>query len=560
MHRSWTALLVAGAILASAHPCADGPARRTPKLVVIVVVDQMRADYVEKFGSHWTGGFRRLMGEGAWFRQAAYPYLTTVTCAGHTTIVTGSFPRTHGIVGNAWWDRAAGKSVNCVSDPDQTLVSYGHPATGGTSTRNMRVPTLADELRVQAGVAPRIVTLSLKDRTATTMAGRRADVATWFDEAAESFVTSSAFAASPVPFVARFIAAHPIEAAFGTAWTKMLPETAYLYADDGLGEKPPAGWTATFPHPFKGRGGNTPDAAFYQQWDESPLSDAFLGQFAEAAIDEFKLGQGAGTDYLAVSFSALDIVGHDFGPRSHEIQDVLARLDVTLGALLAHLDRTVGREHYVLALTADHGVSPIPEQEAAAGVDAGRIRAHDLATRIDQALEPILGPGTYVAHLTYNDLYFAPGIFEKLQANPEAMHAALDAARSLPGVARVFRGDELTGVALADDPIRRAAQESYFPGRSGDFIVVPRPYFLATSDATTHASPYGFDQHVPMFLLGQGIARGQFETVTSPADIAPTLAFLCGITLPAADGRVLNEALTAFPAPGAAAAPPGTKR
>lgn len=334
MHRALAALVVVALLLVPPHPLAGAPARRTPTLVVIVVVDQMRADYVEKFGRYWTSGFRRLMDEGAWFRQAAYPYLTTVTCAGHTTVVTGSLPRTHGIISNAWWDRAAGKSVPCVSDPDQTLISYGRPAKGGTSAHFMRVPTLGDELRVQAAVPPKVVTVSLKDYTATVMAGRHADVATWFDLGAQSFMTSTAFASAPVPFVTRFIASHPMESAFGTTWTKMLPDEAYLYADAGLGERPPAGWTSTFPHVLNGQGGDKPDAAFYRQWDESPLSDAFLGQFAEAAVDEFKLGQGPGTDYLAISFSALDIVGHDFGPRSHEIQDVLARLDLTLGALI----------------------------------------------------------------------------------------------------------------------------------------------------------------------------------------------------------------------------------
>ncbi|HEY3383891.1 MAG TPA: alkaline phosphatase family protein [Vicinamibacterales bacterium] len=553
-------LVVLIAILLVVIPLSAAPPtpRPIPKLVVILVVDQMRADYIEKFGQHWTGGLRRLLDEGAWFREAAYPYMTTVTCVGHSTIVTGSFPNTHGIVSNQWWDRATGKPVNCVADAAETLVSYGAPAKGGTSTRNLLVPALPDELRVQLPVPPRIVSMSVKDYTATTMAGRRADVAVWFNAAARSLASSSFFGAAPVPFVAEFVKAHPVEAEFGKAWRKLLPDSDYLYADDAPGENPPAGNASTFPHVLRGAG-DTIDADFYTAWVESPFSDVFLGQLAETSIDRLKLGRGRGTDYLAVSFSALDFVGHRYGPRSHEVQDVLARLDQTIWSLLAHLDRSVGRANYVLALTADHGVAPIPEQIAAAGLSAGRIPTADLVARVERALEPMLGAGKHVAHMVYNDLYFEPGVFERLQANPAAMRAAMDAVRSMPGVARVFRSDELDHpFASAEDRIERAALATFLPGRSGDFIIVPQPYWIvgAGSKGTTHGTPYGYDLRVPLFLLGKGIRKGQFLTPAAPVDIAPTLAFLCGITLPAADGRVLGEALLPVPAPGQAPSAP----
>ncbi len=546
----------AAPIVTSTPPAAPAP-RRTPRLVVILVVDQMRADYIEKFGQNWTGGLRKVMDEGAWFREAAYPYMTTVTCVGHSTIVTGSLPRTHGIVGNSWWDRESGRSVNCVADPDARLISYGVPSkAGASSTKNLLVPALPDELRSQRGIAPRIVTASIKDYTATTLAGRRADAAIWFNSAARAFATSSAFTTAPVPFVESFVKAHPIEAYFGKTWTKLLPESAYLYADDAPGEAAAPDGSIVFPHQLKGRG-KTPDADFYSEWTESPFSDEYLGQFAEAAIDALKLGQGAGggTDYLAISFSALDLVGHDFGPRSHEVQDVLARLDRTIGSLLAHLDRDVGRRNYVLAFTADHGVAPIPEQVVGLGMTGGRISTSDAVARVEKALEPMLGAGKKVAGASGNGLYFAPGVFKELQANPEAMRAALEAARSVPGVARVFRADELGHpFAAAVDRLEVAAADNFYAPRSGDFIVVPRPNYIfgSGSTGTTHGSPYGYDQRVPLLLLGQGIKAGQYLTTSGPMDIAPTMAFLCGITLAAADGRVLNEALLAFPAPGAA--------
>jgi predicted AlkP superfamily pyrophosphatase or phosphodiesterase len=267
-------------------------------------------------------------------------------------------------------------------------------------------------------------------------------------------------------------------------------------------------------------------------------------------VDALKLGQGAATDYLAVSFSALDRIGHEFGPRSHEVQDILAHLDRTVGALLTHLDATVGQGNYLVALSADHGVAPIPEQLEAMNIPAGRIVLPDVMNAANKALKDAMGGGApQVARIVYNDLYFAPGDWPKVAAKPEAVRALLDAIRAVPGVARVLRGDELGDVsAAANDRVERAAELSYYPGRSGDLILVPRPYWLyaetaATKTGTGHGTPYDYDQRVPVVLFGEGIRPGQYLEAAGPMDIAPTMAFLCGITLPAPDGRVLNEAL-----------------
>ncbi len=521
------------------------PARQVPKLVVLLVVDQFRADYVEQYGDQWTSGLRRLMSDGAWFRAAAYRHMAAMTCVGHSNIVTGAYPATHGVTANSWWDRAAAQSRGCVVDAEQKLVTYAGETKGsGTSARNLMAPALPDEMRLQLPVAPRVVTLSLKDYTATMLAGHRADAATWFDSEARGWATSTAFSRGPVPFVQAFAAANPIDCELPAVWSKLLPDIAYRHEDDGAGEKGAPQWTCAFPHPLKPASG-TADGQFYDAWQSSPLSDAYLAKMAGAAVDSLKLGQGEGTDYLAISFSALDLVGHDFGPRSHEVQDLLARLDRTLGVLFDHLDRHVGPDRYVLALTADHGVAPIPEQARAAGVSGGRLASADLLARINKALEPTLGPGSHVARLSYTDLYFKPGVWDKLRSNPDAMRAAMDAARSMPGIARVLRADELETRKGSPDRIERAAALNYFPGRSGDLIVVPQPYFFFSSGTTgtSHGSPYGYDQHVPLFLFGRGIRGGQYLSEASPIDIAPTLAWLCGITMSAADGRVLTEAV-----------------
>jgi predicted AlkP superfamily pyrophosphatase or phosphodiesterase len=229
------------------------------------------------------------------------------------------------------------------------------------------------------------------------------------------------------------------------------------------------------------------------------------------------------------------------------------RLDQTIGSLLAHLDRTVGRVNYVVALTADHGESPIPEQVIGKGLDAGRLGMASVVERTEKALQQALGPGKYVARLMASDLYLAPGVAEKLRANPTAREAVLSAIRSVPGVARVFPADTLVDLRTTEDRDALAAALSYYPGRSGDVIIVPKPYWFfvsgdgskQTGSAATHGSPYGYDQRVPLILFGAGIKGGEYLRAVTPADIAPTLAFLCGITLANPDGTVLTEALAA---------------
>ena len=545
------AVLVLGTAAAYAAPAPP------PKLVVLIVVDQMRGDYVARYGFQWTGGLRRLVDGGAWFRRAAYPYLTTVTCVGHATVSTGALPRTHGIVGNSWFDRESGRSVTCTADPKRTNVSYAAPVGGGESPWRLQTATLSDELRAQMPVPARVVTMSIKERTAIMLAGDRADAVTWFNPAAGGFVTSSAYTSAPVPFVAAFAKANPVTADFGKSWTRSLPENQYLYADAGVGEKPAAYWSAEFPHALKAKG-DTPDGQFFEAWESSPFSDDYLGRLAIASVDALKLGQGSGTDFLGISFSALDLVGHDFGPASHEVQDTLVRLDRTLGALLAHLDRTVGAGNYVVAFTADHGAAPIPEQASAAAIDAGRLDSATVRQAAQKALEAAFRPGEYPVRSQYSDLILPPDVVEKLRRDPRATDDVLRAIRAVPGVGAAFLAEQLDSHAAAGDRDARAALLSYYPGRSGDLIVMPKSYwFFVTADgspqpgsATSHGTMYGYDQQVPVILYGAGIKPGEYARPVTPADIAPTLAYLCGVTLAHADGEVLSEAL-APPAPSA---------
>jgi len=534
-----------------------------PKLVVLLVVDQMRGDYVDKFQGQWSGGLKRLVQEGAWFRDAAYPYAATETCVGHATVSTGAFPATHGMVANAWWDRKEQRMVTCTADPDPNAKNIGYAGStpkGADTAWRMAVPSFAEELKFQTSGATRIVTFSLKARAAITMAGHQADAATWFDGGA--WVTSSPYGVQP--FIEAQAKSHPAKADFGKTWSLSLPESAYWYGEKALGAVPPDGWDLAFPHPLRGKTGvGEPDSAFYEQWASSPYADTALTELALKAVDALNLGKAAGTDFLAVSYSSVDYVGHAFGPRSREIQDILVRLDKDLGNLFTHLDEKVGRGNYVVGLTGDHGVVPIPEDMQTTGADAGALHLPEVQERIEKALEPFHYAKPAVARIAGSDIYFAPGVYEKWKGDANATSAVLDAIRTVSGVEAIYRAEELRDRPATESPSLRAFASSYFPGRSGDLFILPKPYWLLDgtpvgkqrSYGTGHGVPYNYDQHVPVLLMGFGIEPGEYFQAITPADIAPTFAALCGITLASRDGHVLADALKK-PAESRASSPP----
>jgi predicted AlkP superfamily pyrophosphatase or phosphodiesterase len=510
-------------------------AQGMPRLVVVLVVDQMRAGYLQTFDRHWRGGFRTLLTEGHVFENARYPYLDTLTCTGHSTIGTGALPRTHGMVANTWWDRDRQQLVGCTNDPDAPDISYGRPARQGNSGKPLLVPTLADEIRAQKPGA-RVVSLSLKARSAIGLAGHGGDAVVWFDDDAASFATSRAFASAPVPAVKAYIDAHPYEQENGSTWALSAPADSYIMHDAGVGERPPAPWSGLFPHPLTGRNGA--DAQFAQLWQASPRSDIYLEGMAEWLIDNLSLGQRDTTDFLGIGFSALDEVGHSFGPESREIEDVLRQLDVTLQRLIAHLDARVGRANYILALSADHGVAPI-----ATAPNGGRIANEDVREHVEETLTLQFGPlerGSYVASSNFTDLYLAPEIFQRLLAAPAAMAAVEQRLKSIPGIEYVLRSDHVS--EKSSNPVIRSVALSYRPGRSGDFVLVPRRYWYfggRTGGGTTHGTLHDYDQHVPLIFFGASVRPGHDRTAVTPADIAPTLARLAGIRLTAAEGKAV---------------------
>jgi Type I phosphodiesterase / nucleotide pyrophosphatase len=519
-------------------PARQASAQTTaaPKLVVILVVDQMRIDYLRWYASTFSAGLARLIRDGAWFTDGAYPYLNTVTCAGHATIGTGTFPYRHGMILNNWYDPKTGKSPYCTDDPTQTEISYNQLSpVQGDSAKLLRVPAIGEQIMKRGGQS---VAFSLKPRSAVTLTGRTSTAVAWFDDRG-GWTTSTAFTKAPVPFLQAFIDANPMSADYDKVWERTLPLTAYQGEDAMPGEGKVVGWTSTFPHPLAVPGGQV-DNDFYARWQRSPYSDEYLGRMAAAAVDALRLGRGPSTDFLGVSFSAVDGVGHVYGPRSHEVQDLLVRLDRTIGRLLDHLDATVGAGNYVVGVSADHGVAEIPEQ-----VRGGRVASKTVSTALQNVLVPALGPGTHVVSSAYTNIYLDAAARKRLSKDRALRDVALAALRSVEGISDAFWGPDLATAAAraSTDPVRRAAALSHFPGRSGDFIIAPRDNWLMSTAVTTHGSQHAYDQRVPVILFGSPFKAGRYDGPATPADLLPTLAAVARLKIAATDGRVLRAAI-----------------
>jgi predicted AlkP superfamily pyrophosphatase or phosphodiesterase len=540
------AALLAGA--AASVVSASGPIR----LVVMLVADQFRADYVAQYGDMWTGGLSEILTKGAVFTEAAYPYAVTKTCAGHATVATGVFPATHGMIDNAWYSVATHEYLNCTEDHAARALAFGGRRGREThSAKWYQVPNYADELKRQIAGGPKVVSLSLKARSAIGLGGHGGPNTTivWKEDGGVTFATSDALTRRPSAAVEAFVRANPITLQQFQTWDRTKPASAYKYTDQAPGE--PAG-RVTFPHLF-----DEPvkisdaTASIMTNWEDTPLADEYLGRMAEHLVDHEKLGQRQATDFLGVSFSTLDNVGHEFGPRSHEVQDVLLRLDATIGRLLALLDSKVGRTRYVLAFTSDHGVAVMPEQSfpvvpgtrgTGAGGVTGRITSVSVANAAEAALDKLFGRGHYVEAVSTPYLYFVPGVLERVRATPAAVQAVQTAMLGVAGVQKIYWSADLAATTPTSDTTLAQLRRSYYRGRSGDVAFIFDRLWV-TGNGTNHGMPYDYDMRVPLAFLGAGIAAGQYAVAASPADIVPTLSVLTGVRMSKADGKALREAL-----------------
>ncbi|MBY0356679.1 MAG: alkaline phosphatase family protein [Candidatus Obscuribacterales bacterium] len=522
-----------------------------PKLVVLIMVDQLSFDYFaryqDKFGS---GGFRLLQDNGANFLNCRYEQATTLTAVGHSIVSSGAYPWASGIVGNTWYDRRKEKEVDAVADESMQLVGSNG---AGSSCKSLLGTTIGDELKLATNGRSKIISCSLKGRSALLMAGRTADGAYWWDDNTGNFVTSSQFGQLG-GWAKTFNDRHYADGYFGRTWQRLLSESSYSAStnDDYTYESMLKGDGRQFPHVLTG-GGAAPGPQYYSTFAATPFANQMLADFVSEAVTNEGLGRHNDTDLLAVSFSSTDLVGHAFGPDSQEAEDTILRLDQTLAGLFKNLDTQVGLGRCLIVLTADHGVMPIPELLKERGMDAGRIDTKSFKSMLDAALDQKLGNEEWISSFQPPNLYLNLNAIDKQkyrQPDVEALAAKL--CRSIPGVGEVYTAFQFFMNQLPSGPQVEAAKKSYFWGRSGELYVMPKPGYIFSSSATgtTHGSPYRYDSQVPLFLMGPMVRVGRFADHSSPADVAPTLAALLNITAPSqSEGRVLSECLAPVTGP-----------
>jgi predicted AlkP superfamily pyrophosphatase or phosphodiesterase len=562
-------LLLILAVVSSAQRRPELAQPKRPRLVLLIAVDQFRYDYLERFGDLFVpNGLKRLQREGASWTQSNYDHMPTYTAPGHGTMMTGAYPAETGIVGNEWPDRTTGKKVTSVSDTTVQLLG-GRSGDTGSSPRRLMSSTVGDELRLATNDRSKVIGISIKDRSAILPAGRHANAAYWFSITSGTVVSSTYYFPQLPDWVTNFNSTHRASQYFKKSWDRLLPdESEYIKRagpDSPKWEVVTAtGDTNAFPHVITG-GSSTPDTNFYTAFDHSPFSNELLLSFAEQAIVSEQLGQDDDTDVLTVSFSANDYVGHRYGPYSQEAMDITLRTDRQIATLLDFVQSKVGLQNTLIAFTADHGVSPIPEHAEALGLGGARIKIADILASIRAAIGARYNPdkkspdptADYIYKFDDNgwirdgfingNIYFNYDALQRDRVNLEEIsQIAGAAALKIPGVARYFtRAQMLRGATSITDPIERRALHGFYPSRSGDVILIPDPYkYLGDTLPATHGSPYFYDTNVPTIIMGAGAIPGRYLEPASPADIAPTLCALLRIAPPTSvTGRVLLEAL-----------------
>ena len=528
--------MIAAGLLAFAFAAASPPAV-PPRLVVVIAVDQLRADYLDRFRP-WFGpdGFNRFFRTGAVYPRARYEHVTTETCPGHAVMLTGSYGGVNGIVANQWYDPVQGRPVYCVEDGSVTLVG-GRGA--GRSPRRLLGATVGDLLELATAGRSRVVTVSAKDRAAIMLGGHRADAAYWIVDTL--FVTSSWYRRDLPAWVSAVNHSRAVTRYFGTQWERVLPASAYalMGPDDVAAEAEVEGMGRTFPHRIVDLDG----------FDHSPMADQAVADFAMRAMREEGMGRDSIPDLLAISFSATDRIGHLYGPDSHEIMDQMVRLDRMLARLFAFLDRTVGPGRTLIVLTADHGVAPLPEKLAEGKPDGPRrLDPAVLDSAVSLALTDRYGVPPGSGWVSYDEsplLYLSRTALAARKVGLEAAERVAQAALLvMPGVNDAVTGVELTRLRAGgaeSDVIR-----SYYPARGADLYYFLDPYWLPTTDSTGtgHGSRWRYDQEVPLLWLGPGVRPGVRGEPATVADLAPTLSRLLGLPTPGgAQGRVLGEIL-----------------
>jgi predicted AlkP superfamily pyrophosphatase or phosphodiesterase len=546
----------------SATPAVRSTGKSSVRLAVLVVFDQMRGDYLERWKDAFGDkGFRELQTEGAWFTNCHYPYAWTSTGPGHASLLTGCSPDVHGIIENDWFDRSAGVRVYCASHDRYTRVpplASEAPAEAAKAKEDgegapdrLLAPTLGEALKQETGGQGRVVSLSLKDRSAVLLAGRQPDACYWFDARSGTFATSSYYRDAVHSWVADYNRTRPADQWFGRPWERLRGDLDYERLsgpDDQVGEGKGYEQGVTFPHPFTG-GLAKPGKNYYRAVLDSPFGNDLLFGLVKKAVEAEKLGQEDRTDLLCVSFSSNDVIGHIYGPDSQEMLDVTLRSDRIMADLLAYLNDKVGRDKYMLVMTSDHGVCPLIPVARKQGKDANILDPALQRGKPEEFLRSVYGkPGDektrWVASVGDYSFYLDHAVIRK--AGHQVEEVAEKLARWLkeqPGVLTTYTAAQLRGQLSAEDQIGQRVQKAFHAERSGDVVLVPKPYhFFGALIGTNHGTPHPYDTHATLVVYGSHVHKGKRDDPVTPQASAAILAHGLGVKAPAkAEARVPEQ-------------------
>jgi len=512
-----------------------------PKLVVGLVVDQMRWDYLYRYNAlYGPHGFKRLLNQGFSNENTFIPYVPTYTAVGHACVYTGSVPAINGIVGNNWYDKAAGKSVYCTEDATVTTVGSTTKA-GLMSPANLWTTTVADELRLSNNFKSKVIGIALKDRGAILPAGHSANAAYWYDDKVGKWITSSYYMNNLPAWVERFNDKDLPAVYMKNDWNTVMPINRYdlstadnkPYENTIKGEK-----TVVFPHRL-----SAITEAKYEVFKTTPFANTYTFDFAKAAIENEALGKNTATDFLAVSISSTDYIGHTFGPNSVEVEDTYLRLDKDIADFLAYLDKKLGVGNYLFFLTSDHGVAHVPSFLKENRIPAGTFQDNDIEKHLSEVIEAGFGIKKAVMTVMNYQVYLNTDLIEQAGKDiAEIKKLVIKTLKQYDYIIAAFATEDISVTSLPE-PQKEMMINGYNPKRSGDIQFTFKPgYFDGWDKGTTHGLWNPYDAHIPLLWFGWKVKPGKSNREVYMTDITPTLAAMLQIQMPNGSvGKVITE-------------------
>lgn len=542
---TYAIVIISSPAFAQNNPKAKPSTLARPKLVVGIVVDQMRYDYLYRYYDKYKeGGLKRLMNEGFNARNNHYHYALTVTAAGHSAVYTGSLPAINGIVGNDWYDKGLESNVYCTDDKTVATVGSSNVSVGKMSPRNLLVSTVTDQLRIATNFRSKTIGVAIKDRASILPAGHAANGAFWFDSKTGNFVTSTYYMKELPKWVQDYNNKKMPAEYLRRGWNTLLPIEQYTQSsrDDAPWEGTISGAAKPiFPHELIGTSGEA-----FGVVTTSPWGNTLTKEMAIEAIKGENLGKGKDTDFLAISFSSPDRIGHAFGPNSIEQEDNYLKLDMEFADLFNFLDTWSGKGNYTVFLTADHGAMDVPAFWQENKLPAGLMNATTLTRSIVKTLNDTYGAGEYVNSFENYQLYLNNALLKEKKITVNDVYETVKATLlPIQGIADVLNIHELGSTSLNTYQLE-LFKNNINAKRSGDIQILVQPGWFASTygTGTDHGTPYNYDTHVPFLLYGWGVNKGETLRRTSIADIAPTISALLHILPPSGNvGNPVEEAL-----------------